>query len=166
MELNIEITREDYIDFNKFYFVKKGMKKRILIVIIAAIILPVIICIDHPFYLPEYLIYFLITLVLFGGLYIGLMFLYINRTGKIPTENGSILGLKKYIITEEGFMHEGEFHKGIHHWGGIISIEMSKKNIFIFTDSIAAYIIPRRYFESKEKEELFIEEIRNRIPEE
>ena len=53
MEINIDLTRDDYADFNKYYFLKKGLKKRIYIVIIVAFGLPLVINSGRPFYLYD-----------------------------------------------------------------------------------------------------------------
>lgn len=88
MVVEIEITREDFADFNRYYFVKRGLKYRIVIVIIVSLLLPILILWKEQLNLLNYLFYVFLSLVIFGGFYIGMLFLFINRSGRIPAENG------------------------------------------------------------------------------
>jgi hypothetical protein len=107
MEITIELTRADYANFNKYYFLKKGLKKRIYIVIIVAFVMPLIINIGHPFEIVTYLLLVVFAGCVFGLIYLGGMTIAMKLTGKLPAENGSILGKKRF------YHHRGWFDRRI-----------------------------------------------------
>lgn len=151
MEINVDITRNDYADFNLYYFYKKAIWKRVKIVIVAAISIPLILNIGNPFHLGIYLISVLLTGLIFAAIYLGLGLYAIKRTGKIPLEGGSVLGKRKFIISDEGLIEEGENNRNLQKWVGIKSVEENKNSVFIFVDKMAAYIIPKRFFLNEEQ---------------
>ncbi|NOZ47469.1 MAG: YcxB family protein [Chlorobi bacterium] len=163
MEINIKLTRKDYINFNKYYYLKKAIKKRIIVVIIMAFGLPLIMNIGSSFYLFNYLYNVLLAGIIFGVIYLLLGYLLMNRTGKLPSDNGSILGERRFIITDEGLIEESNTHRSIQDWKGVKSIEENHNYLFIFVDNIAAYILPKRYFRTKEKYTEFVNEINKKM---
>jgi hypothetical protein len=163
MEINIDLTRADFADFNKYYFFKRGLKKRIYLFFIMAFVLPLLMHSDGPFDLMTYVISVIIVGPLFALIYLGGMTISIFLTKRLPSENGLILGEKKYLITEEGLIEESENNKIIQKWNGIKSIETNKNSVFIFVDNIAAYIIPKRFFQDQAEQHRFIEIIENKL---
>jgi len=159
MEINIELTRNDYADFNKYWFLKKGLKKRIYLVIIVAIGLPLIINSGRPFEIVTYLITVVFAGLIFGLIYLGGMTIAMKRTKKLPSDNGSILGKKRFLITDEGLIEESESYKNLQKWKGIKGVETNDNSVFIVVDNIAAYIIPKRFFKDTEELRNFINAI-------
>lgn len=163
MEINIDLTRDDYADFNKYFYLKKGLKKRIYIVIIVAFGLPLVINGGRPFDFMTYIINVIIVGLVFGFIYIGGMTLAMKRTKEMPSENGSILGKKMFIVTDEGLIEESASNKNLQKWKGIKSIEANDNSVFIFVDNIAAYIIPKRFFRDEVEQNNFIKTINEKI---
>jgi hypothetical protein len=163
MEINIDLTRDDYADFNKYYFLKKGLKKRIYLVFVVAFILPFIINSGRPFDFLTYLTNVIIAGLVFGLIYIGGMTLALKRTRKLPSDNGSILGMKKFIITDEGLIEESESNKNLQKWKSIKSIETNDNSVFIFVDNVAAYVIPKRFFKDEAEQQNFIKTIEDKM---
>ena len=163
MEINIDLTRDDYADFNKYWFLKKELKKRIYLLIIVAFFLPLVINGGRPFDLMTYLITVIIAGLVFGLIYFGGMTLAMKRIKKLPSDNGSILGIKKFMITDEGLIEESESNKNLQKWKSIKSVETNKNSVFIFVDKIAAYIIPKRFFKDETEQQNFIKTIEERM---
>jgi hypothetical protein len=163
MEINIDLTRDDYADYNKYYFLKKGLRKRIYIVIIVAFGLPLVINSGRPFDLMTYLTTVIIAGLVFGLIYLGGMTFAMKRTKKLPSDNGSILGRKKFMINDEGLIEESENNKNIQKWKGIKSVETNDNSVFIFVDNIAAYIIPKRFFKDDTEQQNFIKTIEDKM---
>uniref|UniRef100_UPI0032174246 YcxB family protein n=1 Tax=uncultured Draconibacterium sp. TaxID=1573823 RepID=UPI0032174246 len=163
MEINVDLTREDYIDFNKYFFLKKGLKKRIYIVIIIALMIPLIVDYGQPFEIFTYLKTAVLAGFIFGLIYFGGMMITIKRTGKLPSDNGSLLGKKKFIITDEGLVEDCESNRNLQKWKGIKSIETNDNSIFIFIDTLVAYVIPKRSFKDEAEIENFIKIIQEKI---
>ena len=154
--MKTEITREDFLNFNKHFLRKKRLKKQFLIPSAFIIICILILNIGKPFNLPVILVelLFLITiwtLISFVSYKIGLLALK-----KMPDTDGSILGPKTYVLEENGFKEISENSETLIKWSGIKNIEEVKDYYFIYVDNISAYIIPKRDFLNKNKEEEFI----------
>jgi hypothetical protein len=163
MEINIDLTRADFADFNKYYFFKRGLKKRIYLFFIMAFVLPLLMHSDGPFDLMTYVISVIIVGPLFALIYLGGMTISIFLTKRLASENSPILGKRKFIITDEGLTEESENSRNLQKWKGIKSIETNKNSIFIFVDNLAAYVIPKRFFKDQAEQQLFIEIIKNKL---
>lgn len=163
MEINIDLTRDDYADYNKYYLFKKRLKRQIYLVIIVAFVIPLLIKTGRPFDLLNYLITVIFSGIIFGVLYFGAMSLTMIWIKKLPSDKGSILGNKKFTITDEGLLEETETNKNLQKWKGIKSIETNDNSVFIFVDNIAAYIIPKRFFKDETEQENFIKTMEEKI---
>jgi len=162
MEIQIDVNRKDYINFNKYYY-KKGLKRRLIIVLIVVIGLPIFMNIGKPFELHELLINMIITTIVFSSVFLGIGYISIRRTGRLPSDKGSILGKKTITVTDEGLISESENSKTIQKWSGIRSIEQNDDMIFIFVDKIAAYIIPKRFFNDQIHIDSFLKKLDEKI---
>ncbi|OYU96584.1 MAG: hypothetical protein CFE21_09380 [Bacteroidetes bacterium B1(2017)] len=163
MEINIDLTREDFADFNKYHYLKKGYKKRFYMILAVALGLTLILKKDKEFEPSSFIVTFLLTGFTFGILnYVG-MLLTIKYAVKLPLSNGSILGKRKFSVTEEGLIEESDTNKNLQKWKGIQSIETSQNSIFIFVDTLAAYVIPKRFFKDQTEQENFIKLIEENI---
>ncbi len=157
------MTRNDFADFNKYWFLKRGLKKRIYLVIIVAFGLPFVVNLGRPFEIVTYLMTVVLTGLLFGLIYLGGMMIAVNRTKNLPSDNGSVLGKKKFMITDEGLIEESENNRNLQKWKGIKGVETNDNSVFIVVDNIAAYIIPKRFFRDSEEQRNFINAIEEKM---
>ncbi|MGB5811652.1 MAG: YcxB family protein [Polyangiales bacterium] len=65
-----------------------------------------------------------------------------------PEAMGSVLGPKSYELTEDGILEKTPDAESMFRWRGVKSVEESSDHVFVFTDRCAAYIVPKRSFES------------------
>jgi YcxB-like protein len=158
-----ELTSTDFVQFQKYYYYRKKLKVRLLIVLIFAFILPAAFDYDSFKNVYDYLISVLIHGTIFGVVFMGLGYLSLSLTKRMPSKNGSVIGQKIYQILDEGFKEETDNSVNLVKWTGIKSIEQNSKYIFIFIDKIAAYIIPKRFFKTNEELIRFTKLIENRI---
>ena len=165
MEINVDVSRKDFSNFNKYYFFHKGIKTRLIIYFIMIIIIPIIMNIGTNFNFIVVLINFLGTAVIFGVVFFGLGYLSMNFAGKLPSANGAILGKRKFTIADEGLIEESDSNTNIQKWNSIKSIEQNNQLIIVFIDKIAAYVIPKRFFNDNEQMNLFIENMKIKIVE-
>lgn len=163
MEIEIEIVREDYADFNRYYYLKKGFLKRIYIILVSAFIISAVIYREPEFHLGFYLTKVVLSGLIFGLIYIGGLYLGLSFTKLLPAAKGGILGKKRFTITEEGLVEDSHVNRNIQRWHGIKSIELNDNAIFVFVDNIAAYIIPKRYFKNERAMEAFVGLMRQKI---
>jgi hypothetical protein len=163
MEITVDLTRKDYADFNKYYFLKKRLKRSFYIVLVGAFIITVFLNIDSPFDLETYLLTFLMSATIYCLVFFGWMLFAMKLTGRLPSENGSILGKKKFKVTDEGLLEESESNTNLQKWKGIKSVETNENSVFIFVDKIAAYVIPKRFFKDEAQQNDFIRIIEQKM---
>ena len=156
MEIEVEVTRKDFANFNRYWYFKKKLKSRAWPILIFAFGLPLILNKNVEFNLAGYLGTVLVIGVLFGTLFLGIMWLTLGFTGSVPDKGGSILGLKKFSISEDAFIEDSESNRNEQRWKSIKSIEENKNAVFVFVDNIAAYIIPKRGFKDEEEQNEFL----------
>ncbi|WP_207420246.1 YcxB family protein [Desertivirga brevis] len=150
MEISVEITKEDYLNFNKFYFQKKKSKQRYIRTGIFSVLLALLVRADYTFDLEAFI------LITIGTFVFQLLMLQVflpplmKLMGHTPAKNGSILGKRVFRITDEGITEESENSTSFHKWKSVKSVDENDRSLFIFVDTIAAYIIPKRYFENDE----------------
>jgi len=162
MEIEIDITRNDYAHFNKYYFLHKKLKRTLFLIFVSSLVFPFLVS-EGSFNVSLYLRdagFFAAFFILFYTIIILLTFKWI---GRLPSKNGIILGKKIIRLTEEGLVEESENSTTLHKWKAIKSLESDKKYLFIFIDSIAAHIIPKRSFQNTAEEEAFTKEIASRL---
>jgi hypothetical protein len=163
MEINIELTRQDYVDFNKYCFFKKRLKNYIFFMVVFSILLPLLFYINDEFYLTFYLIEVFSTAIVFSIFMSIAIYFSFKKIERLPAKDGSILGAKKIIIDNDNFIQESDNNKSIQKLKSIKSIELSKKSIFVFIDNTVAYVIPKRFFDNDSEVQNFIKMLKERI---
>ena len=86
------------------------------------------------------------ALVLYG------LFLFIQKDmSKIfkPLPNGSIIGVHEYTLTDEKIIVQKGDHRGSSTYNSILNIVESENNLFLFIDSLNAYIINKKNISSE-----------------
>lgn len=156
MEIKIEFTRNDYLEFNKYYYFKKKFKKSLIIPGFFILLWVVIMNFNESFN-P---ILILTELVIFSLVWAVFMFISYKfsfyRISRIPDEKGEILGEKTYILSEDGLKELTKNGESFIKWIGIKSIEENENYIFIFIDKILAHVIPKRYFSDIQEMQKFL----------
>ena len=135
MEIQIDLTRADYADFNKYIFFKRRFKSMLVYIIVIPILITLFVTRNDPSDLFEFCMWYLFSAFLFGIIYLGLIMMTLKRTGKLPSDKGSILGKKKYTITDEGLLEESEINNNLRKWSGIKTVEENKNSVFIIVDT-------------------------------
>lgn len=162
MEIKSQLTREDYVEFNKYIFLKIKMKRSIIIALAFIIFWIVFLNFNQPFNL----IVLLIELIAFSLFWAVLIFTFfsfsIARIKKMPDEYGEILSEKVFFLSEDGLKEVSTNNESFTKWSGFKAIEENKKYIFLFVDKIAAYIIPKRAFKDSEEVTQFLEYVKTR----
>lgn len=162
MVVEAEIKRKDYISFNAYFYYRKRIKQRIITILAVSVLLSVIVNYGRTFAFMDYLVAFILSAAIFTLFTLGLGYLFILATGSFPSKNGSVLGKRKYSITDEGLLEETSTTSSMQKWEGIKSVEENRDLIFLFTDKIAAYFIPKRSFSSAEEMEQFIKVVKEK----
>ena len=164
MEIEIEITREDYKGFNEYIYKNKKIFGRFRFAVPGFLILLIIVLninrINDILYLVTQIVF--ILLVYFVLVLVSKQ-LRLRLIKKIPSEQGGILGKHTFRISDEGIWESTEHNNNLTKWSGILSVETTNKFIFIFVDTHMAHIIPKRYFNSEDDSNYFINFVINII---
>jgi hypothetical protein len=167
MELEYELTEDDYIAFNLYYVKHSKTVKQSLFM---QRFLPPIIFLIFPFVLfwvtGEFLMVLLISFVLFSVVWIifypRYFYGYIKRNvSKLLNEgsNANILGRHVFISTEDGFVEKNRAEQRSGRWSSIERVEENDYYYFLFFSTMNAYIVPKRSFSDKDSQEKFKEMI-------
>ena len=163
MEIKIEITREDFLEFNKYVLLKNRLKRGFVIATIFILFWVIILNYNKPLDLFSIIIELIIFYLGWGILIFLLYKINFQRIKKLPDQNGAILGNKTYIIQDDGFKEITESSETLTNWNGIKKITETKDYIYVFVDKIAAYIIPKRYLNEEKERNQFIQTLKSKI---
>ncbi len=89
----------------------------------------------------------------------------INRYRKLsePLAGGIFLGRHAMSFTEQGIHDATESYHSFTKWKGVKSVEESRNHLFIFFDTVAAHIIPKRAFSTKHGYRQLVEYVRKHV---
>ena len=150
MILTIDITREDYADFNKFHFFKTKLKRTIIIGATTLLILQLLIRRDQL-----NLTFSVFSSILFVSIYIFMIYRGLNKTKNIPAKNGSILGQKVMEFSLDKICYKTTNSEGSSDWTTIKKLEESSKAFYLYMDTNLAMVVPKRVFKDKSEEDAF-----------
>lgn len=161
--MKTEITREDFLQFNKHMQSRINPRKPILFTLLFLFLLVIVANIGEPFDLFAIVTEMLILLVLWTVIFVLFKQVTLSRIKKMPKDKGAILGEREYLIEDKGFREISDSSETLTKWKGFNEIQESKDYYYLFVDKIAAYIIPKRSFSNKTEEEEFINTINENI---
>jgi hypothetical protein len=141
MKLSIDITREDYADFNKFHFKQTRLKRTIMIGVLAIIITQMIVN-GEGFDLTATIISTIVGI----GLYSFLIYRSLTKTKNIPDSNGSILGEKEIEFAEDKIFYKTSNSEGSSDWSVVKELKESKGAFYLYMDANMAMLVPKRSF--------------------
>jgi hypothetical protein len=151
IKVNIEITREDYWQLNKYGLLNRNRRVIFLYLLGMPIFMFVLFLIMK---LP--IIYSLVTSIILGSAVN--VFSYVRmkrRVKRLPSEKSGVLGSHLIELTEEGASEKTSVNFNFYNWDGINSVEENSDYIFIFIDKLLCHIIPKRDFKSKDEAHQF-----------
>lgn len=167
MEIEYELTKEDFLDFNLNHAhnsktVKKSLFYQRYVVAIIFLIIPVILSktlkIPVRSILPSFLIAFVIWIIFYPKYFWWQINKNVARTLS-ESEDNKFAASYSLIIDEEGMVSKGENAETVRNWECVQKIEKTDKNILIYTSPVEAIIIPLIAFDDEGKLNRFIEEI-------
>lgn len=150
MKLTIDISRQDYVDFNKFHFIKTKLKRTVITGVLTVFILQV-------FFNHEQ---FDLTATIVSSIFCVLVYVFVinmslNKTKSIPDNDGTILGQKEFEFSEDKIIYKTENSEGSSAWTTIKKLEESSKAFYLYVDTNMAILVPKRVFKDKSDEDAF-----------
>ena len=162
MNLEYEMTRQDYIDFNIYHMTHSTTMKRSLL--IQRFIFPIIFLIC-PLLLTKittiplwyWTSIFIITSILWIAFYPKILKRLIEKKVSQMLEEGKttgIVGIHNLSVSEDGIIDKTEFSET--KYDLIEKIVESETHIFIYVSAVMAYIIPIRVFAIADEKDNFL----------
>ena len=100
--------------------------------------------------------------VLVLGLIVWWFISKLYRGAVTPLEEGSLVGPRRIELDDDGVRQIAALHEARTRWPGVLSVDATDTHIFLMTDRLAGYIVPRRAFADGEEAEAFIAFARGR----
>jgi len=161
--MKIKLTRQDYLEFNKFVFLKERIYRSSKIAIFFIFIWIILLNYKQPFDLTEIIIELICFTAIWGLMILLIYWFTFNKLKNMPDSDGEILGEKIYIISEEGLKQISVNSETFTKWIGFKFYAETDKYIFLFVDKIAAYIIPKRIFKDQNELLEFTDIVKSKI---
>ena len=158
MKYSYEITRDDFVNFSKFYYFKTRFKKNIITYVVIIILV--------QYYLNRNQFDLKATIISVVGIVIAIVlsfYIAFNRVKQLPSENGTILGLRTIELTENEITCTTDSSSSMVNWSKVRSLEKDDKYYYLFLDTNSAYIIPKHVFANQNEESTFIEFVKSKI---
>lgn len=160
MKIEVDITRQDYLNFNLYHFRKKNLLRTVLTGLTGLV-------------LTQYLInkgkatVNVVEVIVFSVFYIALfaviMYFNLARSKSIPKDNGSFLGKKVFDFSDDYIFYSDIDSEGRFQWNAIKSLEEDSKAFYLYLDTIMALMIPKRHFVSKLEEQAFRNYVQSKL---
>lgn len=77
------------------------------------------------------------------------------RGAVAPLDEGSLVGPRRIVIDDEGVRQIAPLHEARTRWRGVLSVHETATHLFLMTDRLAGYIVPRRAFADAAQYEAF-----------
>lgn len=94
-------------------------------------------------------------LVLVLGLVVWWFISKLYRGAVAPLDDGSLVGPRRIELDEDGLHQVAALHESRTRWPGVVSVDVTDTHIFLMTDRLAGYIVPRRAFGAADEAEAF-----------
>ncbi|MES2559199.1 MAG: YcxB family protein [Bacteroidota bacterium] len=158
MKLLIDITRQDYAEFNKFHFIQTKLKRTIITGLLTVIVLQLFLNREH-FDLTATIVSTIVCVLV----YIFVINRSLNKTKNIPDNTGTILGEKEIEFTEDSIIYKTSNSQGTSEWAAIKNLKESPKSFYLYMDTNMAMLVPKRVFKHSDETEAFRELVTRKI---
>lgn len=68
------------------------------------------------------------------------------RLAASPGERGSLVGPRTISLSADGVRQLAPLHEGFTTWAGVLEVAQTGRYLFLMTDTLAGYVVPRRAF--------------------
>jgi hypothetical protein len=163
MSVEFDATHDDMGAFQAF--VTAGIRKAVrtpayyqaLAILIAFVAISLSGMIDFTLHPPTVAV----VLILFGIFWLIISRMY--KRAASPFEKGSLVGQRTIVIDDEGVRQIAPLHEGHTKWPGVLSVNETGTHVFLMTDRLAGYIVPRRAFADEAQYTAFVAFARERV---
>ena len=150
LAVEFEVTPEDNSAFRKLVVgeIRRAARTpayyRTLAILIAAVAVLISGIIDFDLHLPTTVVVVVLLAVFWP------LIARIYRRAASPLPKGSLVGPRLVELDEEGLHQTAPLHEVRTKWAGVLKIIETPTHVFLMTDRLAGYIVPRRAFRDQE----------------
>lgn len=164
IELEYELVKKDYIEYDIYRLLSSKTIKKLMF--IQQFIIPLIFFIapflgskftdiSFKLWFSIFIILYLAWVLLYPQFFRSIMRIRVERIiNKGKQEN--LFGNHRLTIRPEGIFENNKMGSYKSNWDTVERVIETKEKIYIYTNSIGKYIIPKRYFESVDLKDEFI----------
>lgn len=165
MEINYNLTEEDYINFNLYHIKNSKTGKRALALqrfltpLFFIMISYIYSVISDMSFLPLF-ITFLVTSILWVIYYPKYFYRLISRNTKKMIKEGKndgLLGDHQLKMTDEGLVDISSNKETKVTWSGITSFKEDDNSFYLYNSSVSAYILPKREIDYVDELRTFVQ---------
>ncbi len=159
MKLELSISESDFLEFYRYTLKsaksrsEKHEKSNFAVLFLSSIAVGVVLSlvlnrfnISFQIFSPPVIVSVVVIVFVF------LVFLFLSlkkmQRNTMPRNEGVILGDQSLELDDKGVCLEKDGYTSFVKWEKVISLEESESSFYIFVDTIAAYIVPKRVFDS------------------
>ena len=154
MEIDIQLSKEDWLKFNQFVQ-KRTLKKlkgfvdgifgNLVIWLILIALFAVLFLTVKVWHWPTAISVATVFVAMIG---LFLLNIYRLQSSLMPSEHGSFIGKHHFVFDERGIHSEGKGYSGFHSWDVVQSIEHPSGMVILFLDTTFGYIFPEDQLEN------------------
>jgi YcxB-like protein len=85
------------------------------------------------------------------------------RSAATPLRHGSLVGARRVELSDEHIRQVAALHDARTRWEGVLSVDETPTHVFLMTDRLAGYIVPRRAFADPAQYAAFVAFARGRL---
>lgn len=150
MTLEFDITRKDYADFNRRHFYRRRRARLFATGILVMILVGYVMDPRRLGFTAA-----LLAAAAAGAFYFLIIDRQLRNTGRIPRDDGSILGRKTIHLGDEAIFCRDSVSETTLKWNSISELDETRKAFYLYTDTNMAIVIPKRYFGDRNQETEF-----------
>jgi hypothetical protein len=161
--VEFEATRGDMAAFQAFVTagIRKAVRTPAYYSALAVLIAIVAIFLSGAFAFVLHVPTILVVMALFAVFWIIIAGMY--RRAATPLENGSLVGPRRIVLDDDGIRQIAALHEARTNWRGVLAVHETSDHVFLMTDRLSGYIVPRRAFADSAQYTAFVGFARTRV---
>ncbi|WNC71002.1 YcxB family protein [Thalassotalea psychrophila] len=171
MNIEVNLTEEDFVQFNKYALKKVLSSKTTTILcllqniasgaVFGLVVMTIFKMLEGKSHSMWNTALFSVATLFFLYLIIIKVQQAIYMKKMLPNKDGLVLGSKKIELLENGIKEESQLGYNFYNWKAVVSIEEDKNTVYVFLDKAIALIFPNSSFSSEEEKLDFLTTIQN-----
>ncbi len=163
MEITFELTKKDYADFNRYWFLKKNLLLTLFLLVVMSIALPFILSPSTRFSTIDYLKFSLLAFVILGFIYLAGITFVIAMFKSVSIDKSYSTGTKSYVLNHDGIIENTAENGLMVKWPDVTSFNQSKSLFILSIKGKDSIVIPKRSFSDPEEANKFIQLIQAKL---